>query len=388
MTPRVLLVTGAYFPEISSAGVQTRDVARALAGRAHFRVLTTAVDRSLPAHAVVDGVPVDRLAIDVGSLGSRLAAGVALTSTFARISGEIDLVHIHGFSSKNVPVAVLARLFGKRTILSLHTAGQDDPRSVEARGRLARWAYRGADLFLSVSPQLSQQYRASSLPPEKLEEVPNGVDTSRFRPATLAERGALRVELGLPEDTRIVLFVGFFSRDKRPDLLFEAWRRIASRGGEPVALVCVGATASSYFEVDPALAVGMKAEAERAGLSDRLILVEPTNAIERYFRAADVYALPSWREAMPMALLEAMACGLPCVATRLPQVTDVIIDEGSSGLLVDGVDELAAALDTLVTDRARGDALGVRARETAVARFSVEQTANRWLSAYHRVLAA
>jgi glycosyltransferase involved in cell wall biosynthesis len=388
VTPRVLLVTGAYFPEISSAGVQTRDIARALGGRAQFRVLTTAVDRSLPSHAVVDGVPVDRLAIDVDSLRSRLAAGVSLASTFIRISRDIDLVHIHGFSSKNVPVAVLARLFGKPTILSLHTAGQDDPGSVEARGRLAMWAYRGADLFMSVSPQLSQQYRQSSLPPEKLEDVPNGVDTTRFRPASVAERAALRRELGLPGDARIVLFVGFFSRDKRPDMLFEAWRRVVSRTTVATALVCVGATASSYFEVDPALAIGMRADAARAGLSDRLILVEPTHAIDSYFRSADIFALPSAREAMPMALLEAMACGLPCVATRLPRVTDVIIEEGSSGLLIDDVEQLAAALETLLREPGRAAALGARARETAVARFSIEQTANRWLSAYHRVLAA
>ena len=103
---------------------------------------------------------------------------------------------------------------------------------------------------------------------------------------------------------------------------------------------------------------------------------------------ADIYALPSAREAMPMALLEAMACGLPSVATRLPRVTDAIINDGSSGMLVESVDELAAALELLVHDRARAAAIGARARETALARFSIEQTASRWLSAYHRVLAA
>jgi glycosyltransferase involved in cell wall biosynthesis len=388
VTPRVLLVTGAYFPEISSAGVQTRDVARALAGRVQFRVLTTAVDRSLPADALVDDVPVHRLGIDVDRLGSRIAAGVTLTSTFARIAGQVDLVHIHGFSRKNVPIAVLARLFRKRLILSLHTAGQDDPRSVQARGALAWWAYRGADLFMSVSPQLSQQFRESSLAARTLEDVPNGVDTTRFHPATSDERTSLRRELGLADDASIVLFVGFFSRDKRPDLLFEAWRRVASRVREPVVLVCVGATASPYFEVDPELAVRMRAEAQRDGLGDRLILVEPTNTIDKYFRAADIYALPSAREAMPMALLEAMACGLPCVATRLPRVTDVIIDDGSSGLLVDDVDQLAAALETLLADRGRASAIGVRAREAATARFSITRTADRWLAAYHDVLAA
>jgi glycosyltransferase involved in cell wall biosynthesis len=388
VTPRVLLVTGAYFPEISSAGVQTRDVARALAGRAQFRVLTTAVDRSLPAEAVVDGVPVHRLRVDVDRLGSRIAAGATLIRTFTRLAAQIDLVHIHGFSSKNVLVAMLARLFRKRVILTLHTAGQDDPRTVQARGALAWWAYRGADLFMSVSPQLSQQFRESPLASRAFEEVANGVDTSRFHPASAGERASLRRELGLPVDASMVLFVGFFSRDKRPDLLCEAWRRVASRAAGPVILVCVGAANSAYFEVDPALADGMRAAAAQSGLADRLVLVEPTNAIDKYFRSADIYVLPSAREAMPMALLEAMACGLPSIATRLPRVTDVIIEDGSTGILTETVDDIAGALDGLVGDRARAAAMGARARDAAVERFGIDRTASRWLAAYQRVLAA
>ena len=68
VTPGVLLVTGAYYPEISSAAQQCRAVARALGGRARFTVLTTAVDRTLPSEAEVDGVRVFRLPIDVASM--------------------------------------------------------------------------------------------------------------------------------------------------------------------------------------------------------------------------------------------------------------------------------------------------------------------------------
>jgi mannosyltransferase len=273
-------------------------------------------------------------------------------------------------------------------ILSLHTAGQDDPDAVRARGPFAFWAYRGADLFLSVSLQLSDAYRRSGMPGDKLVEAPNGVDVERFRPASADERAALRRELGLPVDAAIVLFVGFFSRDKRPDVLLDAWMRVAQRIRQRVALVCVGATRSAYFEVDSRLAEEMRQRARSAGLADRLIFVEPTNAIERYFRSADVFALPSAREAMPMALLEAMACGLPSVAWRLPRVTDVIIDEGVSGLLVDSVDGLADAIELLATDTPRAQAIGARARQTIVDRFGIERTAERWLAAYRRVLDA
>jgi glycosyltransferase involved in cell wall biosynthesis len=384
--PRVLLVTGAYYPEISSSGVQARDLARALRGRVRFTVVTTAVEPSLPSSESIDGVMVHRIPIDVRSAGSRIAAGAALVAVFLPLQRSIDLIHVHGFSTKNVALALLARLFRKPWILSLHTAGQDDPEAVRARGTVCFWAYRNADLFLSVSPQLSDQFRRSGLPADKLVDAPNGVDLERFRPADARERQALRRELALPADAAIILFVGFFSRDKRPDVLFDAWMRVVQRTRQPVALLCVGATCSTYFEVDARLAERMRERAHSAGLGDRLIFVEPTNAIDRYFRSADLFALPSAREAMPMALLEAMACGLPSVAWRLPRVTDVIIDDQVSGLLVDSGDQLADALESLLSDTSRAQAIGACARQTIVNRFGVERTAEQWLAAYRRVL--
>jgi len=384
--PRVLLVTGAYYPEISAAGGQAREAARVLADRAEFSVITTAVDRRLPPREVVDGVAVHRLPIDVNRGASRARAAAQLTATFIGLQRSIDIVHVHGFSSKNVPLTVLARTFRKPIVLTLHTVDQDDPPAVLSRGRLAAWAYRSADVFLPVSPFLSDRYRASGLPIEKLEEVPNGIDIDRFRPASDQERVGLRRDLGLPLDGAIVLFVGFFSRDKRPDLLFDAWLRLTASLDRAVHLVCVGATASPYFEIDPALAAAMRARAARAGVGECLAFVEPTLAIERYFRAADVFALPSAREAMPLALLEAMACGLPAIATRLPRATDVIIDHGRDGLLFDTVDELATGLGALLTDRARAAEIGRRARQRIVEHFTVDRMASRWLSVYARLM--
>ena len=98
--------------------------------------------------------------------------------------------------------------------------------------------------------------------------------------------------------------------------------------------------------------------------------------------AADV--LPSIREGLSIALLEAMSSGAACVATRLPGSTDVLIDDGVSGLLVaaDDRDGFAAAIRLLIEDHDRAARFGAAARRTVVERYAIQNTAGTWLSAY------
>jgi glycosyltransferase involved in cell wall biosynthesis len=383
---RVLFVTGAFYPEISAAGVQCRAVAAALRGRAVCSVVTTAVTPSLASKAVVDGVVVRRVVLDTGRGWSKALAGLRFLDAVRREGRVADVIHIHGVSQKNLPATLLARWLRKPLVLTLHTAGQDEPEAVRRRGRLASWAFRSPDLVLSVSPSLRDRFQEGGRTEKRVMLTPNGIDTERFRPADAAERRDLRRAFGWPEAQPVVLFVGFFSRDKRPDLLFRAWRRLTPEMRPK--LVYVGATGSGYYEIDRLIADGIRAGAAAIGRADDVVFVEPTNEIERYVRAADVFALPSAREAHPLALLEAMACGLPSVASRLAGATDVVIEDGVNGRLVPVDDEsaFAAALGTLLADRAAASSMGARAREAVIARYDVRQTAQQWLAAYHRVL--
>ena len=383
---RVLWVTGAYYPEISAAAVQCRSAATHLIGRAELSVMTTAVNPTLPASDRVDGVLVHRIAVDVGSRSSKAMASMRLARRMLQQRCTYDIIHIHGFSQKNVVVSLLGRLLGKPVVLTLHTAGQDEPDAVRRRGPLAYWAFTSPQLVLSVSPLLAAAWRHARLPADRLQLTPNGVDTARFRPADRSEREALRRELGWSIARPIVLFVGFFSKDKQPDLLFRAWRRLDARTRPQ--LVFVGAKGTTYYEIDQDIASGIRTDAGAIGCSDDVIFVEPTNDVERCFRAADIFVLPSVREAHPLALLEAMACGLPVVTSHLPGATDAIVADRETGRLVPAGDEaaLTAAIREILMDPEGGRAMGLRARETVQARYDIRRTADAWLAAYHTVL--
>jgi glycosyltransferase involved in cell wall biosynthesis len=237
---------------------------------------------------------------------------------------------------------------------------------------------------LSVSPGLVDAYLAAGLPREHIRQVPNGIDIGRFAPATGDERRHLRQRLELGDDHPLIVFVGFFSSDKQPRVLFDAWVQLQT-AGIAARLVYVGATTSPYFEVDDRIAADMRAEAIRNGWADRLKLVGPVHDVHDYLRAADLFVLPSRREGLPVALLEAMACGLPCVASRLPGSTDAIIDNGQNGVLVPVGDThaFADAMAKVLADRAYATALGAAARETIVRHFDVDDVAEHWLAAYN-----
>jgi len=379
--PRILMVTGAYYPEISSGGVQCQNMARELRGRADVHVLTTAVDPALRPNDEIDGVPVTRVFVNVRSTLSRFGAAVGMAISGLRLVKQADVVHIHGCSTKNVPITIFAKIFRKPLILTLHTAGYDEPEAVERQGSLALWAFLSADRYMSVSPSLIEAYRAFGLPAERIELVPNGIDIDRFSPAV--DRAALRRQLGLPVDRPVVTFVGFFSEDKQPQVLFEAWLQLQRRGVD-TTLLLVGDTDSGYFEVDARLARHMRDRAAAAGLSDRLVMTGRVLDVERYVQAADVFALPSRREGLPVALLEAMSCGMACVASRLPGSTDTIITDDVDGLLVPpgDVPALAATIARVVGDHALAARLGQAARATIVRRFSSADIATCWLRAY------
>jgi glycosyltransferase involved in cell wall biosynthesis len=382
-SPSVLLVVGAYYPEISAAGLQCQAAAAILKDRARVAVLATAVDPSLAAHETIDGVAVHRLTIDVRSGVSKAGASIRLLAKLVALLPGVDVIHVHGFSQKNLPVALAAKAMGKPVVLTLHTSGQDEPQAAAARGGLGDWAFRSARLILPVSPNLARRCEEAGIPSSKVRLTPNGLDLQRFRPASAAEKAALRRDIGWRDDERVVLFVGFFSRDKRPDLLFRAWQRVVAQG-IPAKLVYVGATASPYFEIDQHLAQEIRAQAAAMGRTADVVFVEPTHVMERYYRAADIYVLASG--ARSASRRAARGDGLRAGLHRDPHrrsTTSSSTTASTGGLASDDEHAFAAALADLVS-RPTKPADPAKAPEIVATRCVARQHAGRWMDATAR----
>lgn len=388
--PRVLMVVGAYAPEIAGGSLQCRTLVHALADRVRFSIFTTTSDRAVAIDDRVDGVPVRRMFVDAKRPITKLTAAGRLARLAPALIASHDVLHFHGFTEKMLPLVVAAKLGGRRTIEKMTSLGWDDPVSIRTRPR-GRWlaaAMARVDRFVAINPAMEQRCEAAGVPRARVRLIPNGVDTARFAPVDAARRAHLRAQLGLPPSAIIVAFVGFWSREKGPHVLFEAWRAARAASGPPTALVYIGSTSPAHAEVDASLVAHVRDQIRAERLDDAVHFVEHTPAVEAYLQAADVFALPSTREGMSNALLEAMSSGVPSIATAIPGVTDAMIDDGVTGWVVppDGTHVLADRLRVLFADADLRARVGRAARASVLARFSIGAVAGAYFSLYTELL--
>ena len=255
-----------------------------------------------------------------------------------------------------------------------------DPEGRSRRYRIVRRLYRPfVHRYVTVSGHLRRYLvEAVGVAPEAVEAICNGVDTGRFRPGR--DRGALPP--GFAGEGDVVFgWVGRMAEIKDPVLLARAFVRARRAGGEAAArmrLVLVG-EGDERAAVERALAEG--------GAREAAWLAGARDDVPALMRAFDVFVLPSRAEGISNTILEAMATGLPVIATRVGGNPE-LVEEAVTGTLVPpgDVDALAAALLRYAGDAALRGEQGRAARERAELRFGIERMVRRYESLYGRLL--
>ncbi|PRX96175.1 glycosyltransferase [Allonocardiopsis opalescens] len=291
-----------------------------------------------------------------------------------------DVAHAH-FWMSGVAVREGARELGIPMVQTFHALGTvkrrfqgDGDTSPPERIGLERAVGEDFAAIIATCRDEARELRSMGIPRRRTSVVPCGVDLSRFTPdGPVARRG---------ERPRI-LSIGRLVPRKGVDTLVRALAAVPE-----AELLVAGGPPKDELDGDPEVA-RLRRCAEAAGTAGRVRFLGqvPRPQVPKLMRSADVVVSVPWYEPFGMVPLEAMACGVPVVASRVGGHVDTVID-GLTGTLVPPcrADELARALRTLLSDPCRLESLGIAAADRAAARFSWERVAAQTEEAYQRAV--
>ena len=249
--------------------------------------------------------------------------------------------------------------------------------TIEGRRRnlfIQRCLLRTVHRVLSVSETHRRRLADSTgFPYQKIKPIPNGVDVSLFSPRP-TEKQRIRKNLGLELTPIYIGTVANLRPVKNHALLLRVGSRLC-QSYEHVRFVFAG---------DGPLKEQLVALAEELGISAKVRFLGARSDIPEVLNALDIFVLPSLSEGMPNAVLEAMACSLPVVATRVGGIPE-LIEDGNTGILVPSEDErqLEAILENLLRYDTKRRALGEKGRQRVLECFRLDRMVNEYQELYH-----
>jgi len=230
------------------------------------------------------------------------------------------------------------------------------------RNPLSSWLYRKATSFIVTAGEAlkTELVERNGFPAERIESVPTGIDTQRFRPG---DKRAARKALGLPAEKTLVGIVATLRSWKGHRFLLEALP-------EDAGLVIVG---------DGPQRPMLEAQVTKLKIRYKVLFAGNQQDVVPWLQSFDVFALPSYaNEGVPQALIQAMLVGLPCVTTNVGSMAELAIDRKTAFVVSpQNIQSLAAALRALLADSSLREKLGVAARKHCQERFSYEGMLDR-----------
>lgn len=363
---RILLLTTGL--KLGGAEQQVAALARQFTTLGHTVAivsLTEGCDVALPES-------VDVLPLQMRKTPQSMALALRQARIFIR-SWRPDIIHAHMIHAN-----LFARILGAISntappvVCTAHSAREG--------GRLSMLAYRLTDRWSQLTTHVSPQGRqamiaAGAVPARRITVVPNGIDTTQFRPDA-AQRQRTRAELGLHANTRLLINVGRLVKEKAQGPLIDAFSLV--KPGLDARLLIVG---------EGPLRAALEQRIRNHQLTEHIHLLGARQDVPALLNAADLFVLSSDIEGMPLAVGEALACELPVVATDASGVAELL---GECGEIVPrgNPDALASAMRRALS-AGRGSPDMKAARRARIAtNFSLTAVALKWLDCYAHLIKA
>jgi len=239
---------------------------------------------------------------------------------------------------------------------------------------------RDASKVIALSEVEAEQYRSMGVPEEKIAIIPNGIDLSEY--AELPPKGAFKKKFNIPEDKKIILYLGRVHKIKGIDFLVRAYAYLINEMHFKDAVLVIAGPDDGYLKEVQELTNSL-------GVSKHVLFTGPLygrDKLEAYVDS-EFYVLPSRYETFPMTVLEAYACGKPIIASNVKGLKDLIVNR-ETGLLFEAgnVMQLSRSIHFLLKEHKEAEQMSLRGRQLVENKFTIESVVDKLEEVYKEVV--
>jgi len=371
MTPRVLMLISNFYPSLGGAEQQALNLSKALVSRGIKTSVITKTIQGEKSFERIDNVPVYRK-IQVLNKGKWFGITYILSSFcfLFKMRNTYDIIHCHIADGLGTTAAIAIKLlFNKKVIIMIASSGQGSDFHTLKKSFLHRCCLKlthSADKVISLCNLSTKELYNENFLKSKIVQIPNGVNINRFYPKES------------PKIENRIITVGHLTKIKGTDILLQAVANLKKKGVSHFHVDIVGdGHDRTYFENI----------AKDLNINSYISFHGDSNNVLALLQQSRIFVLPSRAEGHSNALLEAMACGLPVIATKVGGNLDVI-NNNENGILVEkeNPEQLANAINRVLNDNKLARQLGENAIKTVSNKYSMEYTVSKYLELYNNLL--
>jgi len=378
---KVWMVTERYIPIWGGAENQLRQLIPHLVNNGvEVEVITRRWHVWMARKDVVDTIAVRRLGVPGTSVFSTIVFIASLLFHLLFASRNVQVFHSHGAVRIGALCALAARITGKKNVAKIATAGRIPQLAKSKIGRLIIKLFLQSDAIICMTDEIERELQEVSSSRDKLFRICNAVDCERFTAYPATCRQDFLRQHSVQEKSLLVVFCSRLVFRKGLDILLTAWPEVLKRYPS-MYLVVVGSGDDQQDSIESAMREKVASEEIQ-----HVLFLGETPEPEKYLGVADIFVFPSRQEGFPNALMEALATGLPTVASRIGGVLPMI-DDGQNGLLFesDNAQDLAEKIYCLAGNDRLRRLLGEEARRVMRIKYSFEKIAGEYSALYHTI---
>jgi glycosyltransferase involved in cell wall biosynthesis len=281
---------------------------------------------------------------------------------------RVDIIHGHGYKSNTYAFFASLPRTTRRVATCHNWLGESI--KMKSYAALDRFLLRRFDAVAAVSNEVKDKLLLSGVSPEKITIIRNGIETSVFQITT--PKREMKIKFNIPEDYAVIGTVGRISEEKGHRYMLAAAKTILDRYPKTIFIIIGDGP--------------LRDELESEFGSQRIRFTGLRSDTPQWYHCMDIFVLPSLTEGLPLVVLEAMASGLPVVATRVGSVPTVV-KESETGLLVEPGDANAIrmSLAELLNKPDQARKMGDEGRKRVTEHYSAEGMASDYAKIYHRL---